>query len=211
MYTKAIEINPKAMYYANRSIAHLREEYFGAALQDAMDAIKVDPSYIKGYYRRAAAHMSLGKFKLALSDFELVAKRCPKDPEAQKKFVECNKIVKKAAFEKAISVDQPKQTLADMFKSLQLMCKFTKLDGGAWVVFEESLCSRRGLVHRTKTRQRQGHPRIHGRTDGMVSQPKSVAQKIRLQNPVRHRSVLFATTLPGRHPCAGRGQVHHLR
>jgi serine/threonine-protein phosphatase 5 len=73
MYTKAIEMNPKATYYANRSIAYLREEYFGYALQDAIDAIKVEPSYIKGYYRRAAAHMALGKFKLALSDFELVS------------------------------------------------------------------------------------------------------------------------------------------
>lgn len=62
---------------------------------------------------------SLGKFKLALSDFEIVAKRRPNDEEAKKKFVECNKIVKKIAFEKAIASDKPEKTLAEMYQSLE--------------------------------------------------------------------------------------------
>lgn len=81
--------------------------------------MKNDPGYLKAYYRRAAAHMSLGKFKLALSDFELVSKRRPNDSEAKKKFVECNKIVKKMAFERAIAVDRPEKTLAEMYQSLE--------------------------------------------------------------------------------------------
>lgn len=37
-YTKAIELVPKnAVYYANRSLAHLRQESFGFALQDAVN------------------------------------------------------------------------------------------------------------------------------------------------------------------------------
>lgn len=74
MYTKAIELDEKnAVYYANRSLANLRLENFGYALEDAKKAISENPAYLKGYYRRAAAHMALGKFKLALSDFELVS------------------------------------------------------------------------------------------------------------------------------------------
>lgn len=35
MYTKAIELDPKnAVYYANRSLAHLRLEMFGLSLED---------------------------------------------------------------------------------------------------------------------------------------------------------------------------------
>lgn len=72
-YTKAIEANPNvAIYYANRSFAHLKIECFGYALTDATEAIKLDKNYIKGYYRRAAAYMSLGKFKQALKDYEYV-------------------------------------------------------------------------------------------------------------------------------------------
>lgn len=61
-----------AIYYANRSFAYLKTECFGYALSDASKSIELDKLYIKGYYRRAAAYMSLGKFKEALKDFEYV-------------------------------------------------------------------------------------------------------------------------------------------
>lgn len=120
MYTKAIDLNPNnAIYYANRSLAHLRQESFGSALQDGICAVKSDPAYLKGYYRRAAAQMSLGKFKQALSDFEYVSKCRPNDKEAKLKFTECNKIVKMRAFERAIAVDKPEKTLSEMFQDLE--------------------------------------------------------------------------------------------
>lgn len=47
-YTKAIDANPGvASYYGNRSIAHLRTEAFGYALQDASKALELDKNYIK--------------------------------------------------------------------------------------------------------------------------------------------------------------------
>ncbi|XP_063539055.1 serine/threonine-protein phosphatase 5 [Cydia strobilella] len=114
LYSKAIENNPNnAVYYANRSISNLRLENFGYALTDASRAIELDRSYTKAYYRRAAAHMSLGKYKLALKDFEFVTKVRPSDQDAKMKFNECNKIVKKIAFEKAISVDKKEVNIAD--------------------------------------------------------------------------------------------------
>lgn len=125
MYTKAIEVDSKnAVYFANRSLAHLRQESFGSALEDGVSAVKVDPSYLKGYYRRAAAQMSLGKFKKALTDFEFVAKRKPNDKDAAMKFTECNKLVKKQAFEKAISNDVPEKTLAELHADLETIGEF---------------------------------------------------------------------------------------
>jgi len=53
-------------------MGYLRTECFGAALRDATKAIAVDRDYVKGYYRRAEAYMSLGKFKLALNDYQAV-------------------------------------------------------------------------------------------------------------------------------------------
>ncbi|CAB0031866.1 unnamed protein product [Trichogramma brassicae] len=114
LYTKAIELNPNvAIYYGNRSFAYLRTECFGYALSDATKAIELDRNYIKGYYRRAAANMSLGKFKIALKDYETVMKVRPKDQDAKMKYTECNKIVKKIAFEKAIAVEENKKSIAD--------------------------------------------------------------------------------------------------
>ncbi|OWR44742.1 serine/threonine-protein phosphatase 5 [Danaus plexippus] len=114
LYTKAISKNPgNAACYANRSIANLRLENFGYALTDASKAIEIDKSYTKAYYRRAAAYMSLGKYKLALKDFEYVTKVRPNDQDAKMKFMACDKICKKVAFEKAISVDKKEVNIAD--------------------------------------------------------------------------------------------------
>ena len=73
-YSKAIDVYPnEAVYYGNRSLMYLKTECFGYALNDATKSIELDKNYVKGYYRRAAAHMALGKFKLALRDFETVS------------------------------------------------------------------------------------------------------------------------------------------
>ncbi len=43
-----------------------------------------------------------------------VAKRRPNDEDAKIKFTECNKMVKKQAFERAIANDVPDKTLAEI-------------------------------------------------------------------------------------------------
>lgn len=73
-YSQAIELNPSsAIYYGNRSLAYLRTECYGYALADATRALELDRKYIKGYYRRAASNMALGKFRAALRDYETVS------------------------------------------------------------------------------------------------------------------------------------------
>ncbi|CAH8828984.1 unnamed protein product [Trichobilharzia szidati] len=107
-YTKAIEIQESAVYLSNRSLAYLRIECFGYALDDASRAIALDSSYVKGYYRRASAHMALGQYKEALADYETVIRVAPGDKTAREKLTECQKIIRRKAFEKAIAVeDQP--------------------------------------------------------------------------------------------------------
>ncbi|XP_062498876.1 serine/threonine-protein phosphatase 5-like, partial [Corticium candelabrum] len=105
-YTRAIDLNPNvASYYGNRSIANLRIECYGYALNDATRAIELDGMYLKGYYRRAASNMALGKLKLSLKDFETVVKARPRDKDAREKYLQCQKIVKQQAFERAIAVE----------------------------------------------------------------------------------------------------------
>ena len=91
----------------------IRTECFGYALSDASKAIETDKSYLKAYYRRAAAYMSLGKYKLALKDYEGVYKARPNDKDAKMKFTECKKIVQQIAFQKAISVEEVKKSVSE--------------------------------------------------------------------------------------------------
>jgi len=129
LYTQCIQLNPSnAVYYANRSIAYLRSECFGYALADASKAIEVDKAYLKAYYRRAAAYMSLGKYKLALKDYEGVYKARPNDKDAKLKYTECKKIVQQIAFQKAISVEEVKKSVAESI-DIESMGVEEKYDG----------------------------------------------------------------------------------
>jgi serine/threonine-protein phosphatase 5 len=114
LYSAAIELDPTvALYYGNRSMAYFKKELFGSALSDANTALALDANYLKGFYRRASANMALGKYKLALRDYETVCKSRPSDTDAAKKFTECQKIVKRIAFEKAISCDHEVKSVAE--------------------------------------------------------------------------------------------------
>lgn len=94
-------------------LAYIRSEFYGAAIRDADKAIALDPSYIKGYYRRAVGNMALGKIKEAVKDFRAVCKVAPKDADARKKLAECEKEHKRRTFEAAISFDEKKRSAAE--------------------------------------------------------------------------------------------------
>uniref|UniRef100_A0A6G1SFD1 protein-serine/threonine phosphatase n=1 Tax=Aceria tosichella TaxID=561515 RepID=A0A6G1SFD1_9ACAR len=116
-YTKAIEAEPlrkeTAPCFGNRSFAACKLEQYGQALQDAHKAIELDPYYIKAYYRRAAAYMALNQHKAALDDFKKVAE-LQEHFKSQDKFIyakikECEKLIHRLAFERAISVEAKKE------------------------------------------------------------------------------------------------------
>jgi len=123
LYDQAIQLNPNsAIYFSNRALAHLKIEEYGAALEDAEKAIQLDKDYVKAYYRKGSAHVALAKYKLALADFKQVVKLEPRNKEGQDKLKECDKIVKKMAFEEAISVqEEPSLSLTpDFINSIQV-------------------------------------------------------------------------------------------
>lgn len=105
-YTEALAVKESAVYLSNRSLAYLRTECFGYALEDASKAIALDNSYIKGYYRRAMVYMALEKFKEALQDLETVIRHAPQDKTARAKYTACQKIYLRRSFEKAIFVEE---------------------------------------------------------------------------------------------------------
>lgn len=70
LYTKAMELtvndNPSlAILHANRSMIYLNMSKASDALVDADEAVKLDSSYLKGYYRQAMAASALNDFTLA--------------------------------------------------------------------------------------------------------------------------------------------------
>ncbi|CAB9502955.1 protein phosphatase PP1 [Seminavis robusta] len=106
-YSEALDYTPtNAIVLSNRAQAYLKVENYGLAQSDATAAIESDPTYAKGFYRRASAHYALNKFKLARKDFKQVCKLKPKDRDARAKLAECEKAVREAAFADAIVSEQ---------------------------------------------------------------------------------------------------------
>ena len=107
-YTQAIEANPKEpSFYCNRAQANIKVEAYGFAIADATKAIELDSSYVKAYYRRATANTAILNSREALRDFKTVVKKVPHDKDAKLKLAECEKIVRRVEFMKAIEVADP--------------------------------------------------------------------------------------------------------
>jgi serine/threonine-protein phosphatase 5 len=63
-YTQAISYDPyNPIYYSNRSFANFKLELYGISLDDASKAVELDAKFVKGFYRKASAHMALGSLK----------------------------------------------------------------------------------------------------------------------------------------------------
>lgn len=107
-YDKAIELDPTvAVFYSNRSHSHIKLEEFGLAIADASKAVALDPTYIKAYYRRAVSFLATMRYADALKDFRAVCRQVPYDKDARLKMQECEKMVRRISFMKAIEVGDP--------------------------------------------------------------------------------------------------------
>ena len=102
-YSAAIEIYPDPIYFSNRAQALIKLESYGSAIADANESIKMDPRYIKAYYRRGSAYFALAKYKEALKDFHFLEKNG--QAEATAKVKACEKYITRANFAKAIGSD----------------------------------------------------------------------------------------------------------
>jgi tetratricopeptide (TPR) repeat protein len=82
-YTQSIETHPTAVAYANRGMAYLKLEKHAEAEADCTAALRLDPTYVKAWHRRAAARKQLGKLLEAAADFEEVLRLEPSNTAVQ--------------------------------------------------------------------------------------------------------------------------------
>jgi small glutamine-rich tetratricopeptide repeat-containing protein alpha len=90
LYTKAIDVladgtdsAASAILRANRSMCYLSINNAALALEDASEAEKLDPTYIKTFYRKAAALKALGRFAEAKEAIQRGLHAKPDDKEMQ--------------------------------------------------------------------------------------------------------------------------------
>jgi len=66
-----------ATLYANRAAAHVRLRQHDSCVRDCTEAVRLDPTYIKAYMRRAKSLIDVGKFEDA---YRGIANGCQKNP-----------------------------------------------------------------------------------------------------------------------------------
>jgi len=112
MYTEAIfcQVPPekKAIYYCNRAFAHYKMESFAIAVFDGCEAIKLDPTNVKGYFRRGQGYAMQRQLKNATADFKTICKMQPANKEAREKFELTQKELRLQQLSAAIISDDAK-------------------------------------------------------------------------------------------------------
>lgn len=78
-YTHAIKLSPDAILFSNRSLAFLKLQQYYYANEDADRAIAMNPTWAKGYYRKAEVHMSVGQYDTALLSYGKALQLQPQD------------------------------------------------------------------------------------------------------------------------------------
>ncbi|KAJ1555300.1 TOM (translocase of outer membrane) complex component [Cladochytrium tenue] len=68
-YTRAIELSPDAIYFANRAACYANLGKNEDVIEDCTKALELDPRYVKAIYRRAQAYTLTEKLEEALKDY----------------------------------------------------------------------------------------------------------------------------------------------
>ena len=80
-------------------------------------AIKIDPDYVKAYYRRASANLLLYHFDDAIPDLEFLVKKLPEETSLVDKLNKARKEKKKKSFLESMKGDRPEAY--NSYKSVQ--------------------------------------------------------------------------------------------
>ena len=94
-YTLAINVKVEtknnAIYYSNRAYVNLKLENYGSTIEDSNMAIKIDPDFIKAYYRRATAYFNLEKYTEAIKDYVFIKQKLPNEKDLDEKIKKAQK------------------------------------------------------------------------------------------------------------------------
>lgn len=122
LFSQAIQLNPTAIYFANRAACHLKTRNWAQAAADCEQALQLDPGYVKAKarYTEALIRMGRGSEASAVAQELYAADGCLKHHQLLDEAKRCEKLVDAAAgFERQL-YDSAGVLLAQV---AQLVCK----------------------------------------------------------------------------------------
>jgi len=95
-YTEAIKRNPQdAKIYSNRAACYSKLAEFYLGLKDCEQCIKLEPTFIKGYLRKAKMHVGLKEETKAKQAYEQALEIDSSNMEARQGLLECERMLNK--------------------------------------------------------------------------------------------------------------------
>lgn len=94
LYTKSLRCNPNsAVTLSNRSAVYLHFKEYKQAIEDANQAIRVDPDFVKSYFRLGKCHVATGNLVQAKVMFEKALSSEPSNQSTLKEINNCDKLI----------------------------------------------------------------------------------------------------------------------
>eukprot|EP01121_Diplochlamys_sp_Union-15-3_P003453 TRINITY_DN1333_c0_g2_i2.p1 TRINITY_DN1333_c0_g2~~TRINITY_DN1333_c0_g2_i2.p1 ORF type:complete len:286 (-),score=72.73 TRINITY_DN1333_c0_g2_i2:35-829(-) len=88
-YTEGLNLDPKNhVLWSNLAAANIELKHYDVAVQNCDKSIKVNPKWIKGYYRQAQALAELKLFDQAIATLQKGIKEVPTDKDLERKLAE---------------------------------------------------------------------------------------------------------------------------
>lgn len=106
LYSDAVKAEPEnVVCLANRAQCELKLELFGSAVVTCNEALKIDPNFVKCYYRRAIAYGGVLEYSKAVKDFQKVVSLAPSFKEGRAKLQAAQALARYVTFQLAIKGD----------------------------------------------------------------------------------------------------------
>lgn len=113
-YSEAIRRNPKDhRCYSNRSACFSKLMEWGKALEDAEKTIELDPSFVKGYLRKARVEQFLKKYHKALETYKTGLEMCPDSDDLKQGMNEVRMAISMANYSGEVDEERQKRALQD--------------------------------------------------------------------------------------------------
>jgi tetratricopeptide (TPR) repeat protein len=62
-------------------MANLKLEKYEEVIKDSIDALRLDPNFLKAHHRRGKAYMALKRYDLAIYDLEKILEKEPQSKD----------------------------------------------------------------------------------------------------------------------------------
>ena len=113
-YTEAIKRDPtNPAYWCNRCAAHQKTLNMGDAVKDANEAIRLDPTYIKAYSRRATCEYFTKEYHKALTTYQKILDIDENNEDAKKGLHRVARIIESNMQSGQVDPEQRARAMAD--------------------------------------------------------------------------------------------------